>query len=331
MIDLFLLAAAAGAAPKPQELKIFSDWIVGCDNLRSCQANALMPVDDVEGTTMVIRRGGEALARPNISINVNNGDAAALAVDGRQLPVRITSKDGAIEVDRNQSVALIDAMRAGRTMTVRDARGKVIGTPSLSGVSAALLYMDEQQKRLGTVTALVRKGAKPASAVPVPPSPPVIVSPKAPKLVPRRLTRADIARETKSLECEANAEVSIEPTYARLDAQTSFALLPFPCGNGAYNLFAYVLLIDNAGKVSAARFDSQPGMGEGIDNTIVNGDWDAQKRLLSTYSKGRGLGDCGAISNFAWDGERFRLSELQMMGECRGSVDYVTVWRTTVR
>lgn len=331
MFDMLVLAAAAASVPRPQALKTFSDWIVGCDNVRRCKAVALMPADDVSGTTMAIERGGEALARPNITINIDNGIVASLAIDGKHVPVGIAVSEGRVAVDRNQTVTLIDAMRGGRTMTVLDARGKIIGTPSLAGVSAALLYMDEQQKRLGTVTALVRKGKKPSGTVPAPPRAPVIVSPKAPKLPPRRLTSADVARQTKSLECDAGAQFGMDPVHARLDARTSLALLPFPCGNGAYNYFAYALLIDNAGRIGPARFDAQPGMGEEIDNIVVNADWDAQARRLTTYSKGRGLGDCGAISRFVWDGRRFRLSKLEVMGECRGSVDYITTWQAAAR
>lgn len=334
MFDLLILAAAAASAPRPQPLKTFTDWIVGCDNGRTCQAVALLPEEDVEGTTMVIWRGPEAMARPTITINADYKAATAIVIDGKRQPFRLTAdKDAVLTVDRTQSAALIAAMLPGKTMAVIDASGKQVGTPSLSGLSAALLYMDEQQRRIGTVTALVRKGPKPASAVPPTPAFPIIVSPKPPKLLPRKLTAADVRREIRELQCETS-ETSEQTTYARLDARTTLAILPFPCGNGAYNYFAYALLIDNAGKVRPARFDAEPGMGgesSVIGSELVNGDWDAEKRLITTYSKGRGLGDCGASSKFAWDGQRFRLVELQEMGACRGSLDYITTWRAAVR
>lgn len=330
MIDLLLITAASATLPIG-ELKTFSDWVVGCDNGRACQAVALMSEDDIEGTTMVVTRGGEALARPNITININNGDATAIAIDGKRLPIRLTAASGFVEVDRNQTATLIAAMKAGRMMTVLDAKGKVIGTPSLSGVSAALLYIDERQQRLGTITALVRTGAKPALAVPATPTLPVIAAPKVPKLMPLRLTAADIARTLKPLECEANAEQTVETTYARLDANTTLALLPAPCGNGAYNYFSYALLIGNDGKTRPARFEVSGGMGEGNDNSLVNADWDEKKRELTTYAKGRGLGDCGTIQAFAWDGRIFRLKLMEVMDECRGSVDYIPVFRAAVR
>jgi Protein of unknown function (DUF1176) len=332
MIDLWLFAAASAVStPKPGELKTFTDWIVGCDNGRACQAVALMPDNDFDGTTMVIRRGAEALARPNVSISIQKGQAAALAVDGKRLSVRLENGDTEIQVDRRHSETLIGEMRLGQRLVVLDAGGREIGAPSLRGLSAALLYMDDQQRRVGTVTAFVRRGSKPASAVPPTPPLPIIVSPKVPKLMPVRLTKADIARATKPLECGADKAFVGEPISARLDVRTSLALLPYPCGNGAYNLFSFAFLIDNSGKVRIAAFDSNPGMGPEDDSSLVNADWDEAKRRLTTYAKGRGLGDCGVTQSFAWDGTRFRLAELASMGECRGSVDYITTWRAAVR
>ena len=71
-------------------------------------------------------------------------------------------------------------------------------------------------------------------------------------------------------------------------------------------------------------------MGEENDGTIVNATWDPKTRLLSSFAKGRGLGDCGIINSFAWDGRLFRLVSQEAMDNCRGSVDYITTWRARV-
>lgn len=328
MISLALLAAAAASTPTPGHLKTFSDWIVGCDNGRACQADALQPEGDFDAITMVVARAATAGAAPDISINTDQTVVAALAADGRKLSIRTVAAAGVVSVFPQDSRIFVEAVRPAKRLGLLDAKGVEIGHVSLAGFSAALLYMDDQQKRVGTVTALIRKG--PATSVPVPPPLPVIVSPIAPKLLPLRLGKADIARETRSLECEAADSGNFETLYARLDARTSLALLPWPCGNGAYNYFAYALLIDQKGNVTAARFDAPAGMGEENDNSVVNADWDEATRRLSTYAKGRGLGDCGTMQSFAWDGNRFRLVEQSEMGECRGSVDYITTWRAAV-
>ena len=52
---------------------------------------------------------------------------------------------------------------------------------------------------------------------------------------------------------------------------------------------------------------------------------------IADFAKGRGLGDCGERSRYGWDGRRFRLLHREVMGECRGSTTYVTIWRAEGR
>jgi hypothetical protein len=72
-----LLAAAAAAVlpvPRPEELKVFTDWTVGCDNGRACQAVGLVPESWPEdAATMVVARGPEAGAVPEISFVPGEG------------------------------------------------------------------------------------------------------------------------------------------------------------------------------------------------------------------------------------------------------------------
>jgi hypothetical protein len=80
-----------------------------------------------------------------------------------------------------------------------------------------------------------------------------------------------------------------------------------------------------------ARFDLSPTSGEGDDPPmLVNAGWDTKQGLLTSFAKGRGLGDCGVGDDYAWDGSRFRLVRQIAMGECRGSTDYITTWRAVV-
>ena len=334
MFALALLAAAA-TGPAPGILKTFTDWTVGCDNGRACQAVGLQPEEDTDSLTVVVKRPAAANARPDIFINLGDLAVAAVSADGRRLAIGLVPAKGIVSVRDEDSLAFIEAIKPAKRLGLLDARGREIGHASLGGFNAALLYMDDQQKRVGTTSALIRKG--PSSAVPAPPAYPVIMSPRVSNAPPRQLTKADIARETKSLHCETYGPSEYPPdiqenTYVRLDAVTTLALLPFPCGNGAYNFFSYALLIDQKGTVTPARFDSPVGMTEDpyFDNEAVGAGWDPKIRRLTTYGLGRGLGDCGNTRSFAWDGTRFRLVQQAEMDECRGSVDYITTWRAVV-
>ena len=327
MISLFALAATA-AAPQPGELKTFRDWIVGCDNGRACQAVALVPESDYgdDYLMLVIERGPEAQAKAKLSWAAPDGTPrrATLAVDGK--PVAQLSGT-AIEI----SPSLAAALAAGGRADVTTAPGAKVGDASLGGLAAAMRYMDDKQKRVGTDTALVAKGV--AKTVPAPTPLPVVTMPPVAAAPPSRFRPADIKKYNGDDGCGVPAD-SFKPEAYRLDATHTLVMVPSICGNGAYNYFSMALIVPNSGMpTTLAKFDAPSSMGEpgNTDPGLVNATYDSKTRRLSTYAKGRGIGDCGVAQQFVWDGSQFRLVEQSEMGECRGSVDYIRTWRATVR
>lgn len=324
-MSLLLALAAAAGAPQPGVLKLFQDWTVGCDNGRSCQAVALLPEGDWAGTTMVVRRAPLAAAPAEFVITPPEGVPTATArADGVQVAL-VAGKDGLVPRDMP---AFIGLLRRASELTLHDAAGKSVSRVSLRGASAALLYIDDQQKRVGTVTALIRPGARSPAAVPAPPALPVIAQPPTSAAPPPRLDRAALLRAHVDTGCDRLANAA-DVTIARLDANATLVLLPDWCGSGAYNFSSIALIADNRGRVRPARFETPPGFQD--DNAVVNGDWLADERRLTSYAKGRGIGDCGTAQHYAWDGTRFRSTELTQMGECRGSLDWITTWRAVTR
>jgi hypothetical protein len=114
------------------------------------------------------------------------------------------------------------------------------------------------------------------------------------------------------------------------------ALVLISCGAGAYNFSSAPYIgeyVENERATSGwtftpARFDRQPSWGgEGTDPLLVNASWDEQEQTLSSYGKGRGLGDCGSAENYVWDGDMFRLIDASAMHECRGAYEWITTWR----
>ncbi|MFZ4745506.1 MAG: DUF1176 domain-containing protein [Sphingomonas sp.] len=327
-MPILLALAVAAAAPQPGALKTFRDWIVGCDNGRACQAVALVPEsEDGESYLMlVIERGPEAQAKAELRWTVTDGPPkrATLKVDGKSVAQVAGS---VIEI----SPALAAALAAGGRAQVTTAPGGKVGEASLGGLAAAMRYIDDKQKRVGTDTALVAKGA--GRVVPVPPPLPVVTTTPAPSTPPARFRPADIKKYNGDDGCGVPAD-SFKPETYRLDAAHTLVMVPSICGNGAYNYFTTALIIPNSGTpVAVAKFDAPSSMGEpgNTDPSLVNASYDAKTRRLSTYAKGRGLGDCGVTQQFAWDASRFRLVEQSEMGECRGSVDYIRTWRAKVR
>lgn len=333
ILSLLFAAAAAAASPHPEDLQVYSDWTVGCDNGRACQAVALMPEDMPDGAaTMVVRRDAEAGAAPEIELSLEGAAGASLEADGRRLPVRLAGDGSGQRVPAADVPALVAALRTAKTLRIVGRGGASLGTVSLAGASAALLYMDDRQKRVGTVTALVRPGSKPAASVPPPPPVPAVRAVPVPRAAPAPIGAARIAALRKERGCTID-EVGGPDEVETHAIGANQVLILMACGSGAYNVTYIPFVATTAGgrvRIAPAAFDYDPGWAEGEGPALVNADWDAHKGLLGSYAKGRGLGDCGVISEHAWDGARFRLVELSEMGECRGAIDYITTWRARV-
>ena len=115
------------------------------------------------------------------------------------------------------------------------------------------------------------------------------------------------------------------------------ALVLLNCGAGAYNASAaaYIGERDGAGKwaFDPAAFDYSPTrLAEGGNIALlVNATWDSAAQTLSSFSKGRGIGDCGTSEDYVWDGASFRLVKARVMDQCRGSTDWIAVWRAEVK
>jgi len=331
---IILALAAAAAAPQPRALHTYQDWIAGCDNVRRCQANALTPADGGDNDLMLtITRGGTPGDPAKLNVPLPDktilGARFAIKVDGTTLAsfAARTKDSETIPLTRTMAAALGSGQHAG----LFNAAGRKVGEASLAGLAAAMLYLDVQQQRIGTVGALKAIGAKPDASVPTSPAAPLIVTPAPSGKPPRTIS---VALATRLIGPDAAtcdyASSKVGPRSYRLDAKHSVILIDKPCGNGAYNDFTSVYVMDESGAPRPALFDLAPDMGEGApgpgSGDLTNGDWDPKSRRMSSYEKGRGLGDCGSTESYAWDGTRFRLVEQTEMGECRGSIDYIRIW-----
>lgn len=327
-MPLLLALAAVAAAPQPGALQLFRDWTVGCDNGRACQAVALMPESAFDrASTLVLTRGPAADAAPDARVVAPDGAPVAAEAGGRRFRLDPTPEGAAFRAE--DMPALIAVLRRAAQLRLFDAFGKELGPVSLNGATAALLYMDAEQQRVDTVTALVRTGSKPAAAVPTPPPLPVI---RAAPASTRKLPRVDRAKALATV-TDGDCGERFEPGDVglfRLDDEDTLVLVPDRCNSGAYNIGHVVMIADNRGRLRPAPFDAWPGWAEG-DNLAINAAWDVAARRLTSYAKGRGLGDCGMLQDYVWDGARFRRVEVAQMRECRGSGDWITIFRAEVR
>jgi hypothetical protein len=330
ILPALLLAAAAAAVPQPAELRTFQDWTVGCDNGRACHAVGLKPENwPDDALSMSVRRGPGAADLPVLAFDLgSDSNAASLLADGKRLAVRLVGREGYTQVAAADTKAAIGALRSADRLEVQAADGKPLGIVSLKGASAALLYMDEQQRRTGTATALVRPGNRVPSDLSPPPLPVVVAPPKS-SARGTVLSAAALKALRRKHGCAID-EVGgpEEAEIAALGAGETLLLLA--CGSGAYNVSYLPFLVRRGGRAEIADFDYKPHWWEKGRPMLINAAWDAERGLLTSFGKARGLGDCGTTNAYAWDGRSFRLVEQADMDECRGSMDYITTWRARV-
>lgn len=305
--------------------KGFRDWLAACDNVKSCTALSLpaeggddvaylrltRPAGPAGALALAIRIRAETLKAPlDIALAL---DGAAFPAAGRRFAATIADgADATIALPPADAEALIAAARKATKLTVAIA-GKSLDI-SLAGSVAAMLWIDEQQGRLNTTSALIRKG--PGTAVPAAlplPSVPATVT-KAPaiaaaagKALTTALRRQVNRRNPDSCEDDLAGMDQVWPLDAGL------RLVGLACSRGAYNLSTYFWIVPGSGIAKA----SKAGFDELADNVLVNADYDPATGRLGYFDKARGIGDCGVQGAYSWTGSGFAILERSEMGECR--------------
>ncbi|HEX4768005.1 MAG TPA: DUF1176 domain-containing protein [Lichenihabitans sp.] len=336
-----------------QGAKSFSDWSVGCDNLRSCTALGLSGADASDPIFLRLTRDGSADAAPHWSIgwsldDLPPGTHIKLGFDDGALPGLLSEPQAfsadkqpfVYEVPASGTAAFLASLRKAASLKAElvlpagkmlpDSQPKTAAI-SLKGAVAALIWLDDTQKRIGTTTALVKPGDRPASAVPALPPEPVVHA--APTPLERKLPGKEPAAVTKALKAagcdDGLSGDAAMPDVARLSAST--VLWGAACQRAAYNATTLYFAIEK-GTPKPLDFEAPKGEAQDPPNTLVNPSFDPKTMTMTAFSKDRGVGDCGSLGTWVWDGQTFALTEFSAMHECRGVVPdgWPTLYRARV-
>lgn len=315
----------AQAATIQPEQRRFRDWLAACDNIGACHAFA-PAVENTGWVRITMAAGPDAAPEVLVGFWPENGafeGPMTARVDGAVFEARIDRDPDApsyAAIPAERARALITAMAQGSSMSLNAGSESV--TISLSGSAASLLWIDERQGRLGTTTALIRKGDRPASTVPAARQAPRIVAAPAAaqsgygdsrQTLPPALAALPAVARCRD-ETDFNPEAQKAITSARLDADT--VLWGVPCGLGAYNFsHAYFTARPDGSGPRPVAFPTTRGEPE---TELVNAAYDPATRVLSAFNKGRGLGDCGEAESWTWTATGFVLSAASEMPECWG-------------
>lgn len=337
MLSTLWFTTTAFAAPRFGEQMFFKDWAAACDNRLNCEAVSLNEnAAPDERMSIGMNRNAQS---GDINIHFytvqTDSDRYRIMIDGRVADSGPFGSDNAemIRIKGAEALRLARQIAKGKRLTLLDGAGTELGAISLAGSAGALAHFDRVQNRAGTRTAIVKPGQKNLRAkwLPTP-----LLSIK--KIVPTKRTpdATAIVSLVEGSECkEARFGVTEDSAYS-LGAPhgEAKALVLISCGSGAYN-FTTVAYIGtenapNIWRFEPARFDDDRGKdGESI-HYLVNSDWSPDTQLLSSFAKGRGLSDCGSGESYVWDGTMFRLVGAFGMEQCRGSMDWLTLWHVEV-
>ena len=206
---------------------------------------------------------------------------------------------------------------------------------SLSGLKAALLFIDAQQKRVGSETAWIKKGDDPPLSVPPAPALKKVATVNP---TPTPLSHAELNDLLDYGTGRMNSsQCSLDPNRreVRVTALTDEkALLIVSCEAGAYNTVDLAWLVSRKKPFSARsvrlRLPFTPSSGSS-EMELMNASFDEKTREMTTLALGRGLGDCGIQTRWRFDGQRFRLVRYAEEPSCdnwNGPDAWPTLWIT---
>ena len=321
--------------PAMGRLRIFEDWAVACDNRLSCSAVSLLPegVSEVYGALVWIAREGGPDGESTIEFTgaYDLRGKIDLFVDNEAAGQLTATRDMARASGPN-ALKLIRRLGSSYSFEVREGKTS-LATPSLNGLALALRYIDEQQGRIGSEAAMAAIGDKPASqARPLPEFASIMIPAGTGPAAPAALTEAEEQAARALATCGGRPRADIPLEIHALDTSRILALLA--CDAGADNASSIVMVgtgDPGARSFQIARFDLMPGFtgAPGTPPLIVNAQWNPSKATLSSFARGRPLGDCGTTEIYRWDGTMFRLMQARAMPVCRGAWEWPVLWSAT--
>lgn len=333
-----LVANAAFAAPAQKQ---FSDWQVTCNNQNFCSARNTGLHQEL---VMTLSRGAGARNDVNLRIDLGNLESVDVKVPPVEPRLRLDGEPLVIQPNEwkvsphhlmtNNPEAinsLLNAIGNGGKLTLADGAGVI----SLNGFKAALLFIDSQQKRIGSETAWVKKGDDPPLSVPpAPPLKEVTASMAAPGPLSHDELNDLLDYGTWRMN---NSQCSLDPLRREVRVfplTDDKALMLTSCEAGAYNVVYLAWVVSRqkpfVARAIRLRLPFMPDSGS-TDLELMNAGFDEHGKELTTLAKGRGLGDCGVATRWRYDGQRFRLVRYAEEPACDGwhkAGGWPTLWVT---
>ncbi|MCO6187227.1 DUF1176 domain-containing protein [Rhizobium sp. L1K21] len=322
--------------------KTFGNWTAQCTNGLTCDVSHFGSSDDPFSVFELQRT-----SQPNAPVRINFAltDREALK-DAGTLQITAQADNGArIEMPGATIVydednwrwtiggdlpmdQLIAAMKEGSSLHVAivGKTARIEGNLPLSGMTASLRYIDDQQGRVDRTDALEATGSKPPSEYA--PASDITAFKDLPEAV-----RKDFEADGICSDLEESMFANMEAFIARFENDE--VLIGAPCGSpGAYNA-PFALYHGYGDDITTMALPTMRDGRPGVMTLPYNVSFDYRTRQIEAFFKGRGIGDCGSyhIWEFVDSEEGLTPTLVKEMekGDCDGLEDggpdnWPTLW-----
>lgn len=120
--------------------------------------------------------------------------------------------------------------------------------------------------------------------------------------------------------CDGNLDQSLSQDLSQIyDVGNNTYVAEVLCFMAAYQgNYEYVLYKDNQFKRLPLKMFDEKGQELNVKNVAGLPTYDPGSKTLEVVTKGRGLGDCGSLAQYKFDGNEFKLMEYRAKNECDG-------------
>lgn len=320
LAGLYSISSISGAAVSGLHF-LHKDWELSCDNSGTCRAAGYQSDEHAERPISILLQraaGAESSVAARVKVNVQDlppqHQSLKLHVLGRNYgAVMLNAQTGEGQLTADQARVLLSAVQGADPIIWHSEQVKWILSPA--GASAVLLKMDDFQKRVGTPSALIRKGRQPDASVLKTQSLPLVqIKRYSPGIAKHwkmnavqtkqlsALLQKTVDKDSCPLLHAQNYLPDDEITIYPLNRQT--AVVEAPCWRGAYNAgYGYWVMDSALQKTQQFVTASGSSFSEG---------------QIFSEQKGRGVADCIAQEEWAWNGRRFVQTYRAIQAQCKG-------------
>lgn len=296
------------------------DWEIACDNTGTCRVAGYQADEENQAISVLLQRAAGPQAQVNARVKINNEH---VGTELTQLQLLIAGQNqGNVQIDAKTAEGQLSAIQTQKLVQALQGTQPIIWTGknqqwklSVQGATAALLRMDDFQKRIGTNSALLRKTTASSAQVLKPQSiPKVNIRNYVIGMQSRYTVQSQPAQQLfEKIKKQTNAEACPQLFDGNFLADDRLIIFPLnsqnvlvevPCWRGAYNVGHGYWVMDR-------------GLKQIKQSVTFIGNSFSEGQIFSNQ-RGRGIGDCLSVEEWAWNGQRFIKTYKAQTTMCKG-------------